>query len=288
MPSHALTIDLEDWHQMLSRRLTGKYSEPSQATVVATHRLLDILDEANIRGTFFVVGMLAERFPELVREVHHRGHEIASHSYTHRPIFTLSPEEFRSDLRRSLDQLANLTGSPIRGFRAPEFSVGALGHWCFDILAELGVAYDSSVFPIAGLRYGIANAPKKPFQITTKSGALWEFPLATWKWHGRPIPLAGGTYYRFLPQSTMRRAVRDLGATSGAVFYFHPYEFQEGVLRLQDVDLATRLSFAYLKYRVLHNFRTPRILRILKPLLAQLEFRPLRETCAALQNGRAI
>src|SRR5581483_11122678 len=92
MPAHALTIDLEDWHQMLARRVTGRYGEPTDATVRATERLLDILDEAQIRGTFFVVGMLAERFPDLVREVHRRGHEIASHTYTHRQIFTLTPD----------------------------------------------------------------------------------------------------------------------------------------------------------------------------------------------------
>src|SRR5713101_1026575 len=230
MPAHALTIDLEDWQQMMSRRLTGRYSEPSNATVTSTQRLLDVLDQASVRATFFVAGLLAEKFPELVREVHRRGHEIASHSYAHRPIFTMSPDEFRSDLRKSTGQLEDLIGTAVRGFRAPEFSVGALDHWCFTILAELGFLYDSSVFPISGVRYGIAKAPARPFQIRTASGALWEFPLATWKWRGRRVPLAGGTYFRFLPQSILRRAIKELDATS--VFYFHPYEFSQGVLRL--------------------------------------------------------
>jgi polysaccharide deacetylase family protein (PEP-CTERM system associated) len=278
----AFTIDLEDWHQMLSRRLTGHYSEPSATTVSATKRLLDILDATNTRGTFFVVGMLAECFPDLVREVHRRGHEIASHSYTHRPIFSLAPDEFREDLRRSVRQLSDLIGQEIRGFRAPEFSVGALDHWCFDVLAELGFAYDSSVFPIGGPRYGIADAPPTPFQIQTRSGPLWEFPLWTWKWHGWTLPLAGGTYYRFLPKSIIARATAGLKETSAATFYFHPYEFSDVVLRLENLDSKTRWSPQYLKYRLLHNLRTPRILRVLQPVLQQLDFRPLGETCGSL------
>jgi polysaccharide deacetylase family protein (PEP-CTERM system associated) len=286
MPAHAFTIDLEDWHQMLSRRLTGRYSEPSTATVDATHRLLDILDEAQTRATFFVVGVLAERFPDLVREVHRRGHEVASHTYTHRPIFTLSREAFREDVARSMQQLADLTGAPVRGFRAPEFSVGSLDHWCFDVLAELGFEYDSSVFPVARLRYGIPNAPATPFRIKTQSGSLWEFPLATWKWHGRQMPLAGGTYYRFLPSSVVHRAIRELDSAS-AVFYFHPYEFHDGVLKLHDLSMGRRVSPAYFKYRLLHNFRTPRILETLKPILRDLEFRPLAETCASMKDNHA-
>jgi len=286
VPVHALTIDLEDWHQMMSRRLTGRYSEPTQATPVATHRLLDVLDETGVRATFFVAGMLAEKFPELVREVHRRGHEIASHSYAHRPIFTLTPDEFRADLTRSIGQLENLTGARVHGFRAPEFSVGALNHWCFTVLAEAGFTYDSSVFPLGGVRYGIGDAPARPFEIHTTAGALWEFPLATWKWRGRTIPLAGGTYFRFLPQSTLRRATRELDATS--VFYFHPYEFVDGTLRLDDLARSERMSLGYFKYRLLHNFRTGRILRTLKPILRELEFRPLGETWATLQENRTI
>src|SRR5437773_1644563 len=105
MPTHALTIDLEDWHQMMSRRLTGRYNEPTNATPDATQRLLDVLDDAKVRATFFVAGMLADKFPQLVQEVHRRGHEIASHSYAHRPIFSMTPQEFRSDLQRSTRQL---------------------------------------------------------------------------------------------------------------------------------------------------------------------------------------
>jgi polysaccharide deacetylase family protein (PEP-CTERM system associated) len=286
MPTHALTIDLEDWSQLLGRRLTGVSREPLQATVSATHRLLDALDEAGVRATFFVVGMLAERFPELVGEVHRRGHEIGSHTYTHRLIFNLTREEFRDEMRRSKEQLESLTGTPVRGFRAPEFSVGALDHWCFDVLAELGFGYDSSVFPIRGSRYGIADAPHEPFRIETASGGLWEFPLATYEFRGRRIPVAGGSYFRLLPQVLLRRAIADLDRQkSGSVFYFHPYEFTDETLRLEGVAARTLLKPAYVKYRLLHNFRTARILRNLKPVLTSLQFRPLGEICSAMGAG---
>ena len=282
MTWHAFTIDVEDWNQMMLRRLTGAYGIPSTATVSATHRLLDVLDETRVRATFFVVGVLTETFPELVQEIHRRGHEIASHSYTHRPIFTLSRAEFRDDLKRSIDTLSDLTGAPVRGFRAPEFSVGDLNHWCFDIMVELGMAYDSSVFPIEKVRYGIPDAPHKPFRMKRSSGSLLEFPLATSKWRGRRIPLAGGTYYRFLPLSTIRQAMS--GLESESVLYFHPYEFHTRVLKLESAAFSTRLRPAYLKYRLLHNFRTGHILRVLKPLLAEFQFRPLAEICESLQH----
>ena len=162
MKAHALTIDLEDWHQLAHRRVTGDVIQPTPAVVTDTHRLLDLLEEAGIRATFFVVGNVADAYPELVREVARRGHEIGSHSYSHELISCMEPAAFKADMERSLKQLQELTGQPVLGFRAPEFSVGSLNHWCFEILAELGFRYDSSVFPIAGARYGIPAAPRHP------------------------------------------------------------------------------------------------------------------------------
>ena len=180
MTVHALTIDLEDWHQLFHRRLTGEVIRPTPTVVSATLRLLDMLDETGTRATFFVVGNVAETYPGLVREVARRGHEIGSHTYSHELIFRLQPAAFKADVERSLARLQDLTGQPVLGFRAPEFSVGHLEHWCFEVLVELGFRYDSSVFPLPRLRYGIPEAPRHPFAITTPSGAIHEYPLATW------------------------------------------------------------------------------------------------------------
>ena len=129
MTVHALTIDLEDWHQLMHRRLTGEEIRPTPTVLTTTHRLLDTLDEAEVRATFFVVGNVAETYPELVREVARRGHEVGSHTHSHELIFRMEPSAFKADVQRSLHKLQDLTGQPVLGFRAPEFSVGHLRHW---------------------------------------------------------------------------------------------------------------------------------------------------------------
>ena len=279
MTVHALTIDLEDWHQLFHRRLTGEVIRPTPAVVSAAHRLLDLLDEAGVRATFFVVGNVADTYPGLVREVARRGHEIGTHTYSHELIFRMEPAAFKADVERSLAGLQDLTGQPILGFRAPEFSVSHLRHWCFEILAELGLRYDSSVFPLPHVRYGIPEAPRHPFEISTPAGTIHEFPLATWDVGRFHLPVAGGSYFRLLPAHLLRRALNALDENERtAVLYFHPYEFHTGWLvpsqRAWRNLRASNLKFT-LSRILLHNFRTKLIGERLKPLLAQFTFMPL-------------
>jgi polysaccharide deacetylase family protein (PEP-CTERM system associated) len=280
MTVHALTIDLEDWHQLFHRRLTGETIRPTKAVVGATHRLLNMLDEAGVRATFFVVGNIADTYPELVREVAQRGHEIGSHSYSHELIFRMQPATFKADVERSLAKLQDLAGKPIIGFRAPEFSVGHLRHWCFEILIELGFRYDSSVFPLPRVRYGIPEAPRNPFTITTPSGAIYEYPLATWDAGRFRLPIAGGSYFRLLPGPVLHHALNAIDESGRtAVLYFHPYEFHTGWLSPSRLAWRRSLRASNLKFTlsriVLHNLRTNAIGQRLKPLLAQFEFMPL-------------
>ena len=285
MRAYALSIDLEDWHQLVHRRLTGVAVAPSRHVVAATQRLLDLLDDAAVRATFFVVGMVADAYPELVREVHARGHEIGSHSYLHRTIPTLTRAELIQDLRRSIRQLEDLTGAPVRGFRAPEFSVCRLDHWCFDAIVEAGFTYDSSVFPVHGARYGIPDAPTGPFKIETPSGALWELPLATWQIGQRRYPVAGGTYYRILPYCIVRRALGGNERSDPRVLYFHPYEFHTGWLVLSALSFRETIAPDHLKYVLLHNFRTTAIARSLSRLLREQRFVPLGELYASVATA---
>ena len=279
--SHALTVDLEDWHQLLHRRVTGETIPPTRAVVEATHALLALLDEAGVRATFFVVGSVADAYPGLVREVAARGHEIGSHTYGHELIYRLEPRAFKADLERSRAQLQELTGQPVLGFRAPEFSVGSLGHWSFEVIAEAGFRYDSSVFPMPGARYGIPDAPRHPFAIETPGGTLHEFPLATWDVGRLRLPVAGGSYFRLLPTALLRRALRD-GEAAGriAVLYFHPYEFSRRRLSLAGLSWRQRLRPAHLKLSVLHNAGTGLIGWRLRSLLAEFAFGPLGDTHA--------
>jgi len=280
MTAHALTIDLEDWHQLFHRRLTGEEIPPTKTVVGSTHRLLDVLDEAGVRATFFVLGNVAEAYPGLVREVVRRGHEVGSHTHSHALISDLEPAAFRADVERSLAGLQDLTGQPVLGFRAPEFSVGHLRHWCFEILAELGFRYDSSVFPLPRARYGIPEAPRHPFTIATPSGEIQEYPLATWDAGPFRLPVAGGSYFRLLPGRLLRRALDDIDAGGApAVLYFHPYEFHRGWLNPSWPAWRRSLRASNPKFAlsriVLHNFRTDLIGERLKPLLARFRFVPL-------------
>jgi polysaccharide deacetylase family protein (PEP-CTERM system associated) len=264
----------------MHRRLTGEESRPTPTVLATTHRLLDMLDEAEVRATFFVVGNVAETYPELVREVVRRGHEVGSHTHSHELIFRMEPSAFKADVERSLVKLQDLTGQPVLGFRAPEFSVGHLRHWCFEILVELGFRYDSSVFPLPRVRYGIPEAPRRPFAITTPSGTIQEYPLATWNLGRFRLPVAGGSYFRLLPDRLVYRALNAIDESGlTAVLYFHPYEFHTGWLIPSRLAWQRSLRASNLKFTLsrvfLHNVRTNVIAQRLRPLLARFEFMPL-------------
>ncbi len=281
---HALTIDLEDWHQHYQRAATGQLGAASQRVVRCTHRILDMLDEAGARATFFVVGALAADHPALIRTIAERGHEIASHSYAHRLLTELSPAELAADLLRSKHALESLTGEAVIGFRAPEFSIGSLRSQVFELLARLGFAYDSSVVPGPGMRYAIDGAPHAPFPIATRAGRILEFPIATVRVLGRRIPL-GGSALRFLGATAVTRAVRALEAEGAcATLYVHPYEFSDAWLTpdrlgLQDLRHARRL--------LLHNLRTAQVPARIASLLRSFQFQPLREHHAELLDAPA-
>lgn len=283
MTQFAFTVDLEDWHQLVRRQITGEVREATPAVVTATHRLLDVLDDARVRATFFVLGLVAMRYPELIREIASRGHEIGSHTLDHQLISHQSPNHFKADVVRSRQQLQDLTGQPVLGFRAPEFSVSALDHWCFRVLAEAGFEYDSSVFPWARARYGIPNAPCHPFLINTDAGRIQEFPLAVWSRDRFQIPVAGGTYYRLLPGRLLLRSLRAVAEMSGtAVVYAHPYAFYSGWLYLSDLGWQDLLHPKHLRHCVLHNFATAQKVQRLQLLLHTFSFVPLGEIYASM------
>lgn len=174
---HALTVDLEDWHQLFFRQVTGASHRASQSVVADTDRILELLAESGTHATFFVVGLVAAAFPELIRRVAAAGHEIGCHTSSHEVLGAMEPSAFKADAERSRALLQDLCGQPVLSFRAPAFSVGSLHNEpFFSTLAETGFECDSSVFPVAGLRYGIPDAPPHPFVVETASGPIHEFP----------------------------------------------------------------------------------------------------------------
>lgn len=229
-----LTVDVECWHQLIHRRLTGKLIPPSETAVQSTRQVLSLFRERKVSATFFVLGYIAEAFPDLVREIADHGHEVAAHGHSHIPLRQLTPEAVREDIRRSVELLTELTGKPILGFRAPEFSILRENLDVLEILSDSGLKYDSSIFPMAGPRYGIGDFPTGVSRIGLGKGTILEVPPSVVKLGDRRLPVAGGGYFRLLPYPLIRRAVRAIHRDGRPiVVYSHPYEFEQETLRTE-------------------------------------------------------
>jgi polysaccharide deacetylase family protein (PEP-CTERM system associated) len=205
--------------------------------------VLDILARHGKRATLFVLGKFAERFPGVVRRMHEDGHEVASHGYGHVEIFKQTREEFSADVRRGKATVEQITGTDIKGYRAPDFSIVESTLWALEVLAEAGFRYDSSIYPIAHSRYGIAGWPSEPTSVSLPSGrTIVELPIATIEMFGRRWPVGGGGYHRLLPFPVIAWAMRRR-MKSGAPFiaYCHPYEFDPHEFASLDLDIPLRV-----------------------------------------------
>ena len=234
--ANVFSVDLEDWYQGLEIDMDdwGPYAPRLEHGL---QPLLDLLQERATLATFFVLGHQAERTPGIIREIAARGHEIASHGYSHRFVYRQTPAEFRTELKRARDVLEQLSGRRVIGYRAPFFSITAEALWALDVLADEGYLYDSSVFPTLNYRYGIPGAARYPGWIRTPSGArLFEVPLSTVRVpgpgaeRGINLPLGGGGYFRLYPYAVTRALVRHLREKEGRglIFYVHPWEYDPG------------------------------------------------------------
>jgi len=241
---NALTIDVEDYFQVaaLAEAVRREDWHSMEYRVEAnTQRILSLLDRHKARATFFTLGWVAEKSPELVRLIRKEGHEIASHGYSHQLIYNQTPEVFREETRRSKAVLENITGEPITGYRAASYSITNESRWALDILAEEGFAWDSSIFPVHHDRYGMPGTPRWPHTLTTDKGyKLAEFPLSTLKLPGYTLPIAGGGYFRLFPYWFSRWALGSINRQGQPfVFYLHPWEVDPGQPRL-DVKWFSR------------------------------------------------
>ncbi len=228
---HAFSIDVEDWYQS-SFDLNAPVSE---VCVHNTRLVLDFLAQHGVKGTFFIQGMVAEAYPHLVREVHAEGHEVQSHGYSHRPVNMMRPDEFKRELEETSKRLEDITGEPVTGFRAPDFSIDGDTFWAFEVMYEAGIRYDSSVFPLRTSRYGIDGFATGYSLIKTASGDIEELPVSVldmaWPGGGR-IPVGGGGYFRLFPSWFLNYSLRKLGSQGRPfIVYCHPYEFNPGEWR---------------------------------------------------------
>lgn len=272
-PRFIFSVDVEDYFQVeafAGEIPRAEWDRWPSRVVANTHRLLDICDEYGVKGTYFTLGWVGSKFPALVREIHERGHELACHSYWHRLVYSLSPDEFRQDLREAREALEQASGVRVVGYRAPSWSITAKSVWALDILAEEGFTYDSSIFPIRHDLYGFPGAQRTPYHVETKGGSrIAEYPPATVRLRGMNFPAAGGGYLRILPFPYTEWAIRRLAGEASPVIvvYVHPWEV--------DPEQPRIAGPAKSRFRHYTNLRAmqPRIRR----LLAKHPFQPFRE-----------
>jgi len=246
----------------------------------STRRLLDLFDATNSRATFFVLGWVAERQPDLVREIAARGHEIACHGHGHQVIYEIGPERFREDLRRARAAIEDATGVSVKGYRAPSFSITGESLWALEVLAEEGFSFDSSIFPIRHHRYGIPGFERHPVRLRLPGGLeIREFPLTTLRIGRLCLPIAGGGYLRFLPAPLFRWGFGRLArAGEPTVLYVHPWEVDPNQPR-QPVSWLVRLNH----YHNLHRTEAR-----VAALLERFRFAPISRVLDALQENCAL
>ena len=240
-----MSVDVEDYFQVSAfDRIVSRASWGERESRVAanTRRLLQLFDRAEVRATFFVLGWVAERAPDLVREIAAAGHEIACHGYHHQLLYTLTPKQFREDVREARLALEQIAGCPVVGFRAPSYSVTSSTLWALDILVEEGYLYDASIFPVHHDRYGIPDAPRHPHMMKRRTGTLLEIPASTVRLGGVNLPIAGGGYFRLLPYAWTRWGIHHVNRVERepVIFYLHPWEIDPEQPRLP-VGRATRM-----------------------------------------------
>ncbi len=275
---NAFTVDLEDWFQGLTSTNPHpeKWEQLESRVESSTDRLLALLAEHDVRATFFVLGRIAERHPDLIRRVDAAGHEIGVHGYWHLYVNRLSPQEFAAELDRTLEVLRPLVSQPIVGHRAPYFSIDGSSLWALEVLEARGFRYDSSFFPTRNQLYGYPDAPRFPHRPggngVPPSRGLVEFPVSTARWVGINWPIAGGFYVRSLPYAVLRQGIRQLnGQGQPAVLYVHPWELDTG----QHYDQVT------LRERITHYHGRRSLAQKLGNLFCDFSFTTLRDVLDA-------
>lgn len=236
---NALTIDIEDYWSIFSRDCLGVDKEPTDAVVRNTQWFLDTLAQRKIKATFFVLGEVARKFPELVKAIASVGHEIGTHGMSHKQVFLLGKEQFRAEIRDSKKLIEDIASVPVKGHRAPAFSIMPHTDWALEILAEEGFEYDSSIFPIAGKRYGWPEFSKKICKIDLPSGkTIIEVPMSVVTFLGKNLPACGGGYLRHFPYIVTKWAIKRIQQQRPAIVYMHPYEIDTADLPFQTVNLS--------------------------------------------------
>jgi polysaccharide deacetylase family protein (PEP-CTERM system associated) len=265
--TNALTIDFEDWYQGLEIPYSEWHKFEDRIDFVG-NKVLQILDEADTKATFFMLGYIAEKHPAIVGRIKAEGHEIATHGFSHTLIYKQKPEVYREEMQRAVGFLENLTGEKVVGHRAPFFSITKDSLWALDILGELGIRYDSSIFPVLNYRYGIAGAPRFPYEIERGAHKFMEFPVSTLKFGKVTLPIAGGAYFRIYPYALSKQFLKTVNRSGQPfTFYLHPWELDPEHPR---IPLPRRIAAT-------HYFNLSSTERRFRKLLNDFKFAPMKE-----------
>ena len=239
---NAMTVDVEDFFHVSAFESVispSQWKDYQPRVDTNTRRLLDLFAKKEVKSTFFVLGWVAERYPDLIKEIHSQGHEVASHGYAHKRVILLSRDEFLQDVKRSKNHLEDLLGEQIIGYRAPSFSIGYSNEWAFEVLAELGFKYSSSTYPVKHDLYGTPDWPRFAYN---RPENIIEIPIPTLRLMGKQIPIGGGGYFRLYPYKLTQKLVSKYlrQEKQPYSFYFHPWEIDTDQPRLKNAPLKSR------------------------------------------------
>jgi len=278
--TNIISIDVEDWYHSsldLFKDTDVKHgTKPEPSVVDNTLKTLDLLSKTGNKATFFVLATVAEHYPDIVKEILNRGHEVATHGYSHKLVYNMSQEEFEDDLKIALEHLHRADCEQILGYRAPYWSITKRSLWALEVLSKFGFKYDSSIFPIKRGLYGIPDARRYPHKL---SEGLWEFPPATVRVLGMNLPIAGGGYLRIMPYWIIASAIRKSSSRQLRVFYFHPYELDPTDIQMKH-KVKSIGSAAYRLQQIIGRGSNP---DKLKRLLSEFKFTSIKEALSTLQ-----
>ena len=279
---NAMTVDVEDYFHVsvFDGVVPRSRWETLECRVERnTDRLLEIFAETGVTGTFFVLGWVAARYPQLVARIAAQGHEVASHGFAHRLVYDLTPATFREDVKRSRALLEDAGGVRVDGYRAPSYSITPRSLWALDVLIDEGYRYDASIFPIHHDRYGIPLSPRHPYSLSRSKGSIVEAPASTVRWGVLNFPVAGGGYFRILPYAWTRWGIARINRRERrpAIFYMHPWEI--------DPD-QPRLSAGFLS-RFRHYRNLDKTEARLRQLVADFPFGPMASVLQELRSEPA-
>jgi polysaccharide deacetylase family protein (PEP-CTERM system associated) len=267
---HIFTVDVEDWYHAFPASVFKAHTSAHRLEV-GMRVLLDLLEEYDVRATFFWLGTCARQYPTLLKEVKNRGHEIGCHGFGHDPIFTVSPQRFQSDITKALSIISDLTGESVKCFRAPNFSIRHDTFWALEILISLGIEYDSSILPLWHWKTGMFGYRDDIHKIETPSGSIMEVPITKRSFAGLDIPVTGGGYFRAYPYILSRSNIRQHERhDKPIVFYIHPWELDREHPRLAGIRFSKIVHYTGLQY----------VAERLHRLLREFSFGPLEEIAA--------